>query len=81
MRLPTPLLDRIKQRITKTWIPYQRLMRDLMERGLDRAGLKALAIAQISVGVFYCLAIIDGLANISRFSKEEHLFRVFHGLY
>ena len=38
MRLPTPLLDRIKQRAAEIGISYQRLMRDLMERGLDRAG-------------------------------------------
>ena len=37
MRLPTPLLERIKQRAAETGIPYQRLMRDLMERGLDMA--------------------------------------------
>jgi predicted DNA binding CopG/RHH family protein len=38
MRLPTPLLDRIKQRAAERGIPYQRLMRDLMERGLVKAG-------------------------------------------
>ncbi len=38
MRLPTPLRDRIKQPDAETEIPYQRLMRDLMERGLDKAG-------------------------------------------
>ena len=38
MRLPTPLLERIKQRAAETGIPYQRLMRDLIERGLEKAG-------------------------------------------
>lgn len=38
MRLPTPLLDRIKQRAAETCVPYQRLIRDLMGRGLEKAG-------------------------------------------
>jgi predicted DNA binding CopG/RHH family protein len=38
MRLPTPLLDGIKKRTAETGIPYQCLMRDLMERGLEKAG-------------------------------------------
>jgi predicted DNA binding CopG/RHH family protein len=38
MRLPTSLLDRIKQRAAETGVPYQRLMRDLMERGLEKMG-------------------------------------------
>jgi predicted DNA binding CopG/RHH family protein len=34
MRLPQPLLEKIKQRAAAEGIPYQRFMRDLMERGL-----------------------------------------------
>jgi predicted DNA binding CopG/RHH family protein len=34
MRLPQPLLDKIKKRASAEGIPYQRYMRDLMERGL-----------------------------------------------
>jgi predicted DNA binding CopG/RHH family protein len=34
MRLPQPLLDKIKKRASAEGIPYQRCMRDLMERGL-----------------------------------------------
>lgn len=35
MRLSTPLLEHIKQRAAETGVPYQRLMRDLMERGSE----------------------------------------------
>ena len=38
MRLPQPLLEKIKQRATETGIPYQRLMREWMERGLETSG-------------------------------------------
>jgi predicted DNA binding CopG/RHH family protein len=34
MRLPQPLLAKIKSRAAAEGIPYQRFMRDLMERGL-----------------------------------------------
>lgn len=34
MRLPRPLLEKIKKRAAAEGIPYQRFMRDLMERGL-----------------------------------------------
>jgi predicted DNA binding CopG/RHH family protein len=34
MRLPRALLDRLKARAKEEQIPYQRLMRDLLERGL-----------------------------------------------
>ncbi len=34
MRLPQPLLEKIKRRANAEGIPYQRFMRDLMERGL-----------------------------------------------
>lgn len=36
MRLPTPPLERIKQRAAVAGIPHQRLMRDLMERGMEK---------------------------------------------
>jgi predicted DNA binding CopG/RHH family protein len=36
--LPTPLLDRIKQRAAERAVPYQKLMRDLMGRGLEKMG-------------------------------------------
>jgi predicted DNA binding CopG/RHH family protein len=38
MRLPEPLLAKIKARAEERGIPYQRYMRDLMERGLEKAG-------------------------------------------
>jgi predicted DNA binding CopG/RHH family protein len=34
LRLPQSLLDKIKKRASDEGIPYQRYMRDLMERGL-----------------------------------------------
>jgi predicted DNA binding CopG/RHH family protein len=37
MRLPQPLLAKIKSRAAAEGIPYQRFMRDLMERGLEPA--------------------------------------------
>jgi predicted DNA binding CopG/RHH family protein len=37
MRLPTGLLDIVKARAAQQKVPYQRLIRDLIERGL-RAG-------------------------------------------
>lgn len=38
MRLPQPLLTRIKTEAAERGIPYQRYMRDLMERGLAKGG-------------------------------------------
>lgn len=37
MRLPEPLLAKIKASAEERGIPYQRYMRDLMERGLEKA--------------------------------------------
>lgn len=38
MRLPEPLLAKIKAKAEERGIPYQRYMRDLMERGLEKVG-------------------------------------------
>ncbi len=37
MRLPEPLLAKIKAEAEERGIPYQRYMRDLIERGLEKA--------------------------------------------
>ena len=38
MRLPQPLLEKIKARAEQRGMPYQRLMREMMERALEKAG-------------------------------------------
>ncbi|MBM3534404.1 MAG: hypothetical protein FJX60_15360 [Alphaproteobacteria bacterium] len=38
MRLPTRLLDAVKARAKKRGIPYQRLIREALERAIDRRG-------------------------------------------
>ena len=38
MRLPQPLLEKIKARAGQRGMPYQRLMREMMERALEKAG-------------------------------------------
>lgn len=41
MRLPTPLLERVKAVAEKENVPYQRLIRDLIEQGLARKDRRA----------------------------------------
>lgn len=36
VRLTQPLLEKTKQRAAETGIPFQRLMRNLVERGLEK---------------------------------------------